>query len=861
MTPLGPLLLLVPTTIAAQAPPVLRLPEGPRPLRQSIELRIDPAKDPFEGSTEIEVVLPSATTLLWLNASGLEVSEAGFTFGGTKGRARARVEPPDFVGLVFPRAIGPGQARLRVSFHGVISRRNAYGIFQKEAAGVPYVFSQFEAIGARRVFPCFDEPQHKIPFQVTLVVPRGQEALSNTSPASVAEDEGGQKRVVFRETKPLPSYLMAFAVGPFEYVDGGLIGATPFRVVVPKGRGREAGWARDVTPKVLTLLEQYTGSPYPFEKLDEVAVPGLDFAMEHPGLVTYPEAMVVQPVGHELKALQRDFLETAAHELAHQWFGDLVTMAWWDDLWLNESFANWLGTKITHRLEPGWDTPVDQVITRSHVLREDSLRSARAIRQPIASDDDIENAFDDITYDKGEVVLEMFESWLGEDVFRNGARAYLAAHRFGSARSEDFVRALSGAVGRDLGAPFAGFLDQTGAPLLTFQVRCAGEPRITLEQRPYLPLGSGSDPGKVWQVPICVGGPWGEKGACVLLDRASSEFALGGTCPEWVYPNRGGLGYYRVFMGKDETIRALGSLPQPERVAIVSDLEALVEGGELPAGDALELGVKTLQDPEPQVVLAGARLLHRLDDSIPPSLRPGYARLVDRLLGPRARALGWKSVPGEDARTATERMAILPIACESGGDASLGEQAAALLQKWFDEPTAVEPDLLSRVLEVGSLYADPAFFARVEARLLVTPDRGQRGPLVQILGSAGDPAIASSAVDLALDPRIDSEGAAALLTAAMGHRQTAAAVFATLKDRYDALVAKLPQEFGANLPKVGSPFCTPVERDEMKAFFGPRVARSPGAPRILDQVLETIDLCVAREKAEAASLAGVLGSP
>ena len=413
------------------------------------------------------------------------------------------------VGLASDTAtVGPGSGRLRIAYDGAISRRDMEGLFAQQEGDEWYAFTQFEPLGARRAFPCFDEPSVKIPWQITLQIPTRDSGFSNTPEISNRPGANGMKTIAFAETKPMPSYLVAVAVGPFEAVEAGKAGrkSTTIRILVPRGRSSEARWAVETTPRILIALKDYFDLPYPYEKLDQVSVPVFFGAMENPGLVTYGQTLMLQKPGEETINGRRTYVSIAAHELAHQWFGNLVTMAWWDDLWLNESFASWMGQRITNSLGPDWGIDVEKVWSRSEALITDSLATTRQVRQPIESLHDIANAFDGITYAKGQAVLEMFEAWLGEDVFRRGVRQYINQHQWGNATFTDFADALSKAADRDIVQPLSSFLNQPGAPLVSVEQKCEGErPRLVLAQKRYLPLGSAGAESSVWHVPCVFG--------------------------------------------------------------------------------------------------------------------------------------------------------------------------------------------------------------------------------------------------------------------------------------------------------------------------------------------------------------------
>jgi alanyl aminopeptidase len=846
---------------SAEAPPRLRLPEGAKPVRQSIELSVDPASEGFSGSVAIDLELREPLSVIWLNASGLKVTSAALERAGGTSPARAVPEGDDVVGFTTGSPVPAGPVRLRVAFEGAVSRRDNDGIFAVQEADAWYLFTQFQALAARRAFPCFDEPSYKIPWQLTLRVPRGAVALSNGAVTATRQD-GDRDVVSFAETPALPSYLVAFAVGPFDLVDVGPSGRnrTPTRLAVPRGRAADTAWARESTPRLLSLLEDYFDRPYPHAKLDQVAIPGAGFAMEHPGLVTYGQSYMVRPAGEETIASRQGWASLAAHELAHQWFGNLVTMAWWDDTWLNESFASWLGEKVTDRYQPAWGIATGRVAQRSQALALDSLATARRIRQPIASRDDVANAFDFVTYLKGQAVLEMIEAWLGEDVFRRGVNGYVARHAGGNATAAEFVRALSEAAGRDVGPVMASFLDQTGAPVVSASVRCDPAPRLALAQRPYRALGSPAE-AKTWALPVCVRVAGRSASACTVLSDESSDVPLGpGACPAWSFANAAGAGYFRNVVTAAEARLALegGYLGAAERTALAGDVAALVGSGDVPAADAMELARLLARDPDRHVVGESVRLVGGLEPLVPDALVGRFRGLVRQAYGERARTLGWVARPGDSEDVQRMRQQVVGVAATLGRDPELQREAVARVGRWLDDPSALDPELVDTAIVTAVQAGDRPLFARLTDEVLRTSDRARRERLLKGFQGALDPELAQRALALTLDARIDARESVVLLWALGRQRETSRAAFDFLKANYDALIARLPTGEMSPvpyLPWVGARLCS---RPELEGFFGERSASVPGAPRALDQVLESVDQCAAKQRAQQPGLTAYL---
>ena len=471
---------------AADQPPKLRLSEvqSVTPSSYQADLTLDPTKDDFSGTIVMQLEIAKATQTIWLNQEKIVVKEALLTAGGKTVKESVLPGGDGYLGFHFDAPVRAGRATLKIDYTGTVVTKNSSGIFRQQDNGNWYIFTQFEATDARAAFPCFDEPSYKTPWQLTLHIPSGDTAVSNTGIANEDATAAG-KTVTFRQTKPLPSYLVAFAVGPFEYVDAGKAGKNqvPVRIVVPKGHAAEAKYAASVTAEIINKHEQYFGYPYPYDKADQVAIPDTAGfgAMENPGMVTYAQNLILAKPEADTIRRQRGYVSVAAHELAHQWFGDLVTTQWWNDIWLNEAFATWKEQKLLDEWKPEWKTNVADVAEKIFAEGEDSLVSARKVRQPIEAKDDINNAFDGITYQKGAAVIGMFESWMGPKDFQKGVQSYMKQYAFRATTAGDFLDSLSSAGKKDITRAFSTFLNQAGVPVVSVALQCDnGAPTLHL---------------------------------------------------------------------------------------------------------------------------------------------------------------------------------------------------------------------------------------------------------------------------------------------------------------------------------------------------------------------------------------------
>ncbi|MEP6995715.1 MAG: M1 family metallopeptidase [Acidobacteriota bacterium] len=848
------------------APPRLRLPRVAEPAGYVVDLTIDPGQVQFRGVVDIDVRVNEMTDVLWLNAKDLKVEKVSVSLAGRTAAVRTIPGGDEFIGFAFDRAIEPGALKLHVAYTGTLDETSTQGLFRQKDGEDWYAFSQFESTDARRAFPCFDEPGYKVAWQLTLRIPKGTSAVSNTPVASETE-EGGLRVVRFGKTPPLPSYLIALGVGPFDYVDAGRAGArkTPIRIVAPRGEAAQARYAAQTTGPLLERLEAYFGIPYPYEKLDQLAIPQtVTFgAMENAGLITWSERILIAPPAEETINFQRVQASINAHEMAHQWFGDLVTLAWWDDVWLNESFATWMADRTLIEWKPEWHEDVARVQASSNVMFEDVLVTARKVRQEIESNDDIVNAFDAITYQKGAAVLTMFESWVGVEKFRTGVHDYLEAHKFGSATERDFLQAIESASRPGVAAAFSTFLDQPGVPVIEVSLDCAGAAgRLGLAQKRLLPIGSRGSTGETWRVPVCVraesdGAP---ARACALLaDPKGSTPAPTAGCPSWVMANDGELGYYRALYKGDLLNKLLSvadsKLSLAERVGLIRDVNALGEAGAIPMSDALALVPRFAGDPVRHIVGATLRIADDIQEHlVAPDLRPNYARFISKMYGQRARSLGFTPRPGEDDDTRLLRSSMVPFAAEEGEERELQAEAKRLSLAWLQDRKAIDAELAGEVLQVAARFGDRALFERFREAAKTSQERRDRSRLYRALGRFTDPALLKEAFQLALSPDLDSRETGAILFSAARSQAGREPVWEFVKANFDPIIARMPRESTGEAPFVAAGFCDAAHRKDTEAFFQGRIDKLPGGPRALAQVLEGVDLCIASRAAQEGSV-------
>ena len=857
--------------------PKLRLPRLFVPTSYAARLAIDPDKPTFEGHIEITGELSIASSVIWLHGRHLVVKHALADGGASTIELHVTPRGEDLLELTSEAALPPGSYKLALDYTGEIDNLNTTGAFVESMDKLKYVFSQFEAIYARCVFPCLDEPDSKVPWQLTLDVPKGQVAVSNTAVAH--ESEAGVHHVFeFEPTKPLPAYLVAFGVGPFDFVPGGSTkSGVPVRIVTFKGHGGEAAYAAKTIAHVLDLLEAKFQIPYPYPKLDILTIPltaGFG-AMENAGLVTAASRYVLMDAKPSW-ARRSTLIAGAAHELAHQWFGDLVTTAWWDDIWLNEGFANWMENKITAQFDPTWHYESAELSTRNGALTADSLTHARQIRQPIVEPGDILNVFDAITYNKGASILNMFETYVGPDVFQRGITQYLKDRSFGNATSSDFIAAISKASGKDLAPAFATFLDQPGEPEIMATLSCSGGPKVELAQRRYVPAGAAAaDATKPWIIPVCIAFEQDGKrlDTCTLLDAPTGALALAAkSCPRWIMPNVNGRGYYRVhYTTKQATAlrdEAWALLSNTERRAVFGDVaesastaprpgfhEATPE--KLPLVLALSFLPKMLQSGDSFALDAVTGLPGGLDHLVADDQRAKQQAWYRVTFGPAAVKLGLVPKDTDDFEAEEARSELMGTAAVIGRDPELVKQAQALAAHWRDLPDASRGTVLRIAID-----GDPDRVGHAIEELRAVPKRDDRNVLITTLAALRDPKSYAAALEVTLDPALDLRETERILSRSTTEatRSLAEAFF---RAHAEELEKRLPKdEVAGTLRGIIHLFtnaCDAKRRDELAAEVTKRFGSRPGGAHVVAEAIEQMDQCIATRAALEPEVRGWLG--
>ncbi|HKQ18708.1 MAG TPA: M1 family metallopeptidase, partial [Candidatus Eisenbacteria bacterium] len=675
----------------------------------------------------------------------------------------------------------------------------AAGLYRLETGGHAYTFTQFEAIDARKAFPCWDEPAFKFPYQMTIAVPEAHRAVSNT-PVEKETVEGGVRTVTFAKTKPLPSYLLAIATGPLEFTPiPGL--RVPGRVVTVQGAAGLTGVAVSMTPGIFAAVEKYFGTPYPYEKLDLIAVPEFSpGAMENPGAITFGDQYLLFDEKTMSASQRRTFVIFTAHEIAHMWFGDLVTMKWWDDLWLNESFAQWLGNVIAEEVHP-------QSMVRLYNLTElqlafglDAQLATHAIRQPVENMESLWQAADALAYNKGEAVLGMTERWVGPETFRRGVVAYLKKHAWGNAEGKDLFDALSAASGKDVGAMLATFLDQPGVPFVRAELDKGGV--VTLTQSRYRNFGAAAPPPQLWKIPVML--KWDDGGKTrtrsVLLDRERMTVRLEGKAPAWVHPNADEVGYYRWSVDAPTLGRLIAATPTAlnprERIGFIQNATALLDAGEIHGDQYVAILAAFEREENPVVLSALSDALGKIKATfLTDANRESFAVAVRRILGPALKRYGIERTAGEAEAISLIRPQLIGWLADEGQDEATLAHAERLAREFLKDRGSIDPSLVSVSLQLSTIRGDQALFEEYRKRFETTTVPTDRHPFLSALGSFRDPTLRARALRYVLTGPIRPHELWWIPQTMQGDPRNQDEVWAWWQANYDSVASRMPPEY------------------------------------------------------------------
>ena len=837
-----------------------RLPKTVVPEHYQLAFTIDLANAKFSGQTGIDVRVTQSTSTITLHAVEMNVTSATVAAGGqTQTATVAMNAEAQTATLTLPKAVAAGKARIAIDYNAALNS-SLRGLYLSKANNRSYAVTQFESTDARRAFPCFDEPAFKATYAVTVTADRGDIAISNGRMLSDKPGPGAnQHTMAFSTTAKMSTYLVAIALGDFQCVEGSADN-TPIRICATPDKKELTHLALESAEYILSFLNKYHTVKYPFGKLDVVAVP--DFAagaMENAAAIFYRETDLLADSQSASLNTRKTVFGVLAHEMAHMWFGDLVTMQWWDDIWLNEGFATWMATRPAAAYKSDWHIALDEASENQTALNLDSLQSTHPLHVTVDTPGEIEGVFDPISYEKGASVVRMVESYVGEDAFRKGINAHLEKHQYANATSEDFMSAVATASGKPVDRVMATFVLQPGVPQINLSAACRnGRTSVTLTQKRFFLDPSADSAKERWQIPVCLKAP-GTASNCVLFTEEKQTFPVGATCAPWVFANAGGKGYYRTAYSPD-AIKALArdvesALDAPERLSLVSDEWALVRAGRDTVANYLDLAAGFGKEPMALVLASVASRLQFIDSYLATEAnRPKFRSFVRSLLMPAYESIGFDTAPGDSEDRRSLRNVLIGTLGGLAEEPAIIAKAKQAVTAALNGGASLDPILATTLVSVAASHGDSALFDTLvaAARKAGSPEEHYR--YLYGLTNFEDPALSQRALEYTLSPELRSQDTSQYLSAFFGSSATRDRAWTFTKQRWTELEPKVAISFGdVNLVSSLANFCSADARDDIAGFF--KGHPLPTAGRTLQQTIERINNCIDTRQRQQESLA------
>jgi aminopeptidase N len=816
-----------------------QLPKSVYPLQYNIRLEPDLEKFTTRGTETVEFLVLKPVTEIVLNALDLDVTKATLiTDKEIELRPRVDAEKQTLV-LPLPERIGPGKYKLSLEFSGKIGDK-AQGLFyvrysarsgKKSAAEKKIMLgTQMEPTDARRMFPCWDEPVFRAGYQLTVVVPEKHLAVSNMPIEHEKKLGGGWKEVQFQRTPPMASYLVVLVSGELEELKGEAEGV-PIRIITTEGKREQAKYALEVAERVLAYYNDYFAIRYPMPKLDLIAIPGgFSGAMENWGAITYNERNLLFDPATSSQGTRQGVFSVVAHEMAHQWFGDLVTMSWWDNLWLNEGFASWMSAKASDLLNPDWQESLTADATKSGVMNADARRTTHPIQQPVANESQANDAFDSITYQKGQSFLRMLENFLGENTFRKGIRQYLADHEFSNTTTADLWNALAAASGKPVKAMAAGWTEQPGFPVVMVKTQCVGGRQIvTLEQERFTVQYPDAPPLQ-WTIPVALmdtAHPNATGFAVLNGKKTSVPF---GNCNSVIKANAGDAGYYVTAYEPElfaKLRQGIAGLPAADRMNLLDDTWLMVQGGRASSSDYLDLAQSLKGETTGQVANQIISVLDGIDglEQGQPG-RAAFRKFACGWLQPQLDRLGWEPRVGEPP---TDRVLRSHVITSLGnfGDAAVIREAQARFAAFLKDPRTLPADLRGPVLMIAGRYGDRETYEKLHDLARGAKGTEERQLYYRAMAGALDPELAMLTLSISLtDETVPQETAYfPAQVAGLGEHQVQAWDFA--RRHMPELLGQV-ESFRRNtyVPGIMGSFSDAARADELEAYVKANVGES-----------------------------------
>jgi aminopeptidase N len=842
------LLLLSATSVFAQ-----RLPRTVLPHHYDLTFAPDFTTDRFDGETVIHVTVSQPATEVVLNARDLEFRDVRIESGGKTQKAAVATGPETATLTVAePLAIGP--ATIHIDYRGTLNNK-LRGLYLGVSNGKKYAATQMEATDAREAFPSFDEPEMKATFAITAIVDDEHTALSNG--AQLSDTPGpapGKHTIRFATTPRMSTYLVAMAIGDFTCIADEVDGI-PLRICGTPDKMPLAGFAMDAAKFILPWFNEYYGIRYPFGKLDHIGV--ADFragAMENAGAVLYRDAaLFLDPESSTADDL-RGTAGVISHETAHMWFGDIVTMRWWDDIWLNEGFASWATSKPLAEWKPEWNMPLRNVNGIANAIAADSLVTSRRIRQQASTPDEIDELFDGIAYGKTAAVLRMIESFIGEEAMRRGVSSYLQQYAFGNATFHDFSDAIRDASEQPIDKILSTFVEQPGVPLLRVSSACEnGETVLTIDQQRFFLDAKEASAGQRWTLPVCYGS--GASKTCAVIHEPKTTLRVRGCSP--LFLNAGGFGYYvtehspAMIEALTASIETLGSA---ERIVLVRDEWNLTRSGRRSISQFLALAEAMRHEREPLVVSNIVNPFTTIREDIASDAdRAAVESWVRAYLQPLVKELGWMPRPGEPDERRALRNTALTTLLETGNDLSVSREARKILERELAGRSTLDPSTRKLVIELAAATGDAKLYDAYlrTMRTMKTPDEYYN--YFYGLAHFRDPALIRRTLEWALSPEVKNQDAGGLIVRAIVYNPaTREQAWTWVEQNWNRIEAKIPDRMLGSITSSTRVFCNAEDAARAKAFL--EAHPIPSAARRNAQALERIDQCIALRELQGPQL-------
>jgi aminopeptidase N len=837
-----------------------RLPPSVTPTHYALWFAPDLQNATFRGRETIDINVVNPTASVTLNAAEIQFGAVTMTSGGRTQTASVTLDDKnEMATLTVPRPLAKGTASIQITYTGILNDK-LRGFYLSKANGRSYAVTQMEATDARRAFPSWDEPAYKATFDVSLMIDTGDTAISNG--AQVSDKPGpdaGKHTLVFARTPKMSTYLVAMLVG--DYVCRcGTADAIAVRVCSTPDKLPLTGFALEAAQQELKFYNEWTGIKYQFGKLDIIGVP--DFAagaMENAGAITFREEYLFADPQRASLGTKKTVASIISHEIAHQWFGDLVTMKWWDDIWLNEGFATWMANKPLAAWHPEWQVDLDDVEETQVAVSTDALRTTRPIRTKVETPDEINEVFDGIAYQKTASVLRTIENYVGPELFRKGVAAYLKKFSFANASGEDFWTEVAGATGKPVDRIMKPFIEQPGVPVVKIETQCQGNTTdITLRQERFfgMPGASPAASSPLWAVPVCFKTPGSTMQQCALLEQRDQKTSLS-SCSANAFANANGRGYYFSEYPPDE-VRALartgrGALAPPERLSLLGDEWWMIRAGRHDIGAYLDSASSLAGDEAPSVIeQIGRSLGYTHDNVVQMNDVARFEDWVRRRFAPELMSLGLPGNASDPDDRQSRRATLLYLVGVTGNSPEVQRQARDLALKYVDDPMAVPGTLASTVLNVAAAGGDAMLYERYMAqlpKLSGKPEEYYR--FFNALPSFRDPALVQRTLQFANTPAVRTQDTSTLIAGLMAQPWSREAAWSFVKANWDTLTKLLGVFQG--IPRIAGSvgvFCSADKKAEVEQFFKDHPV--PAAERTLRQAFERIDTCVAMKERQAA---------